>query len=251
MITMMRKVFLVALLLPMLLCISCSDIPTMKEVFYYENDSAAVHIINDFTGELANDSLLSPDCIVCRQQQLKDDIYYAVSPEANFVGLYEGELAIKLFQHQHYLSTGIEASAMPRVALGPIGFQRFSYVGGGLQVCLSGHDTVTALRFTDNDTLDRVWGNYVVRRIGEKQQQLLAMPSEEGGNEVWLDCPEGVALSNDTATTFTIMLPVGAFYRGFAMDVFSGDSLLYHIATENNCKISRGKILRMPEIAIP
>ena len=247
----MNKSLFLALLLPLLFCISCSDSPTMKEVFYYENDSVAVHIINDFTGELANDSSLSPDCIVCRQQQLKDDIYYAVSPEANFVGLYEGELAIRLFQHQHYLSTGIEASAMPRVALGPIGFQRFSYVCGGLQVCLSGHDTITALRFTDNDTLDRVWGNYVVRRIGEKQQQLLAMSSEEGSNEVWLDCPEGVALSDDTATTFTIMVPVGAFYRGFAMDVFSGDSLLYHAKTDNNCRIKRSTLHQMPEIAIP
>ena len=248
---MMRKVLWVALPLSMLFWVSCGENPTMKEVFYYENDSAAVHIINDFTGELANDSSLSPDCIVCRQLKLKDDIYYAVSPEANFVGLYEGELAIRLFPHQHYLSTGIEASAKPQVALGPIGFQRFSYVCGGLQVCLSGHDTVTALRFTDNDTLDRVWGNYVVRRIGEKQQQLLAMSSEEGSNEVWLDCPEGVVLSNDTATTFTIMVPEGAFYHGFTMDVLGDDSLLYHTKTDNNCRIKRGTLLQMPEIVIP
>lgn len=250
----MRKKMLFAFLLSMLLCASCSDSPTMKEVFCLENDTVndqRGRVVHDFDGKLANDSAFSDGYAFCRQQQLKDsDFYYAVFPESNYVGLLNGELVIRLFQHQQYIPSDIEASAKPSVALGKIKKQKFNTVCGGIQVLLKGHGTVTALRFTDNDTIDRLWGNYVVRRIGEENQQLLALPSSEGNNEVWLDCAEGVVLSDDTAKFFTVMLPEGAFYRGFAMDVFGIDSLLYHVATEKDCKISRGKLLRMPELVI-
>ena len=254
MITMMRKVLWIALPLLMLFCISCGKIPSAKDVFYLYDNSAEGqrnHIVYDFDGVLANDSALREDYVFCRQQKLKGNVYYAVFPETNYVGICNGELEIRLFQHQQYMPSGIETSAKPLVALGEIKEQIFSHTCGSLQVSLRGRDTIMALRFTDNDTLDRLWGDYVVRNVGNEDQQLLALASSEGSNEVWLDCEEGVVLSDDTATTFTIMVPPGAFYRGFAMDVFSGDSLLYHIATENNCKISRGKMLRMPEIAIP
>lgn len=250
----MRKVLWIALPLLMLFCISCGKIPSAKDVFYLNDNLAEGQrncIVYDFDGVLSNDSALREDYVFCRQQKLKGNVYYAVFPEPNYAGICNGELEIRLFQHQLYMPSGIETSAKPLVAFGRINEQEFSSVCGGLQVSLRGGDTVTALRFTDNDTLDRLWGNYVVRNVGNKDQQLLALASSEGSNEIWLDCEEDVVLSDDTTTSFTIMVPEGAFYRGFAMDVFSGDSLLYHITTENNCKISRDKILRMPEIVIP
>lgn len=250
----MNKSLFLALLLPLLFCVSCNENPNMKKFFYPENDSADVrndYLVFDFDGELANDSTLSQGYVFCRQQQLKDDIYYAVFPEANYVGLLDGELKISLFQHQQYKPSGIDASARPMVALDRIRDQKFSNVCGALVVSLKGHEMVTALRFADNDTLDRLWGNFVVRYVGREDQYLLALLSSEGNNEVWLDCPDGVTLSDDTATTFTIMLPEGAFYRGFSMDVFCGDSLLHHVATDNDCSIKRGFVLKMPEIAIP
>ena len=248
-----RNLFL-ALLLPLLFCVSCSEKAPSKDVFYLNNDSAGGHgkqVVYDFNGELASDSALWEDYAFCRQQQAEgSDCYFAVFPEENYVGFCNGNPTIRLFQHQQYLPTGIGLPACPKVAFGKLKEQEFSNVCGGLQVLLKGNATVTALRFTDNDTIDRLWGNYAVRHIGMEDQQLLALSSSEGNNEVWLDCPEGVALSNDTAKAFTVMLPSGAFYRGFAMDVFCGDSVLYHIATEKCNTIVRGKMHRMSELVI-
>ena len=86
---MMRKKMLFAFLLSMLLCASCSDSPTMKEVFCLENDTVndqRGRVVHDFDGKLANDSAFSDGYAFCRQQQLKDsDFYYAVFPESNYV----------------------------------------------------------------------------------------------------------------------------------------------------------------------
>lgn len=252
---MMKKMLLVAFLLPILFGVSCSEKAPMKEVFYMENDSIGYlcdSILFDFNGEVAKDSSFSQGYVFCLQQQLEGtDAFYAVFPETNYEGLYNGELVIKLFQHQRYLPSDFEASAKPFVAFGQIRNQKFRCVCGGLQVLLKGHATVTALRFTDNDTIDRLWGNYVVRNIGKENQQLLAVPSSDGDNEIWLDCPEGVMLSEDTAKAFTVMLPPGAMYRGFTMDVYCKDSLLYHAVAEMNCRIKHDTIFRMHEIVIP
>lgn len=252
-----RKLLLVALSLPILLCVSCSENTKMKDVFYLEDETLSIggqfdYILFDFNGELANDSSFSQGSALCRQQQLQGtNIFYAVFPETNYVGLYDGELEIRLFQHQKYMPNDFEASAKPFVAFGQIKNQKFKSVCGGLQVLLKGHSSVTALRFADNDSLDRLWGNYVVLQAGTENQQLLSLPSSEGSNEVWLDCPEGVTLSEDTAKAFTVMLPAGALYRGFSMDVFCEDSLLYHAVAEKNFMIRRDTISRMREIVIP
>ena len=251
---MVHKFIIGVLLLTILTLLSCSEKTPSKDVFYLNSDSAGGHgnhVFYDFDGTLAQDSSLSQEYVFCRRQQVEgSDYYFAVFPEENFVGFCCGDLAIRLFQHQQYLPSGIDLSARPKVAFGKRRLKKFSGVCGSFQVLLKGNATVTALRFTDNDSSDRLWGNYVVRHIGMEDQQLLALSSSEGNNEVWLDCPEGVALSNDTAKCFTVMLPPGAFYRGFAMDVFCGDSLLCHVATEKCCMIIRGKIRRMSEFVI-
>ncbi len=252
---MTKYLTLLVFLLPILSCVSCSDIPPAKEVFYLKEVnglSGAKEIVYDFDGVLACDSSFMDDCVFCRQQQVgNSDVFYAVLPETNYVGLYNEGLGIRLFQYQQYLPTGIETSANPMVAFGEIRKQKFKAVCGELRLSLKGHDTVTALRFTDNDTLDRLWGDFVVRNVGEENQQIFALASSNGNNEVWLDCHKGVALSEDTAKVFKVMLPPGAFYRGFSMDAFCGDSLSYHIGTKNDCSIGRGKIISMPEITIP
>lgn len=251
----MRKMMLAALLLPIVLLVACGEKPSAKQVFYLTgaNDATGVkEMVYDINGELANDSSFMGEYNVCRQQQLENsNVYYAVFPEDNYVGLCNGELEIRLFQHQQYLPTGIEASAKPIVAFGKMKEQKFCAACGGLQVPLKGHAVVTGLRFYDNDTLDKLWGDYFVRNIGKENQQILALSTSEGNNEVWVDCPDGVTLSADTATTFTVMLPAGAFYKGFSMDVFGGDSLLYHIVTEKNCSIGRGMMVKMTELLIP
>ncbi len=252
---MLKKLFPVTLLLTILTLHSCSEKAPLKDVFYLNNESAEGHgkrVVFDFDGMLAQDSSFSQEYAFCRQQQQEGSkCYFAVFPEENYVGFCNGNPAIRLFQHQQYLPSGIDLPARPKVAFGEFSQQEFCNVCGGLQVLLKGDATVTALRFTDNDSIDRLWGNYVVRHIGKEDQQLLALSSSEGDNEVWLDCSEGVALSNDTATVFTVMLPPGAFYRGFAMDVFCGDSLLYHIATEQAFSVDRDKMIKISAIEIP
>ena len=250
----MDRNLLHALLLLLLFCVSCSEKAPSKDVFNLNNNSVGEygkHVVYNFDDVLVSDSALREGYAFCRQQQEEgSDCYFAAFPEENYVGFCNENLIIRLFQHQKYLPSGVDLPARPMVAYGRLRHQEFISVCGGLKVLLKGDATVTALRFTDNDSIDRLWGNYVVHNIGMEDQQLISLSSSEGNNEIWLDCSEGVALSNGTAKAFTIMLPPGAFYRGFAMDVFCGDSVLYHIATEKCNTIVRGKIHRMSEIVI-
>lgn len=253
-VNMVHKFIIGTLLLAVLMLLSCSEKAPSKDVLYLNNNLVGEnekHVICDFDGMLAHDSLFSQEYAFCRQQQVEDsDCYFAVFPKENYVGVYDEILAIRLFQHQQYLPSGVDLPAHPAVAYGRLRQQKFISVCGSLQVLLKGDATVTALRLTDNDSIDRLWGNYDVYNIGTEDQELLAQAESEGNNEVWLDCPEGVALSNDTAKVFTVMLPPGALYRGFSMDVFCGDSVLCHVATEKCNTIVRGKIHKMSEIVI-
>lgn len=228
---------------------------SIDKVFFAQTDSLSVSgksILYDFNGEISAKGPVPDGFVLCRQQQLENtDCCFAVLPEDNYVGIRSGELEIRLLQHQVFQDKENNLSCNPMVYFGKPRQQKLQHVNGGLAIDMKGNAVVTALRFADNDTLDRLWGNFIVRQIGTENQRLLALSSSEGDNTVWIDCPLGVQLSPDNITSFVAMLPPGAFYRGFSLDVFSGDSLIYHIATEHALSIERGKTIRMPAIEIP
>ncbi len=207
--------------------------------------------MHDFNGEMTECPDMMKDSSFCYQHQVEgSDYYFAVYPKESYVGVRNGELEIRLLQHQAY-SQESEPKYNPEVAFERLSQQEFKHVNGLMKVGLTGNAMVTALRFSDNDTLARLWGNFIVRHPGTDDQQILALSSSEGNNEVWVDCLNGVRLSSDSSTYFVVALPPGAFYRGFALDVFNGDSLLFHIVTKEENSIQRAKMLPMPTIKIP
>lgn len=232
--------------------VACNESSPYYGVFHYPSKAADAKIkLYDFNGEISAKGVRVENAVLCRQQESQyEDVYYAVFPGGNYVGLHDGELEIRLPQHQRYLPCGVDDACNPKVAFEKIKRQKYKHVNGGIRFGLKGDAFVTALRFADNDTLDRLWGNFVVRNPGSESQQVFALSSDEGDNMVWLDCGEGLQLSPDTATVFSVMLPPGAFYRGFSMDVFSGDSLLYHAESECPNAIIGDCIIQMPTLNV-
>lgn len=246
----------VILILSVLLFSSCKEGSPNYDEFHYDEVSGVTKeigcpILHCFNGERLGFDSVPEGFAVCRQQQFGDTkAYYAVFPEENYVGLQDGELVIRLFQHQRRYPAYETYRSAPAVAFGWIKHQKLTRVNGGVRVLLKGKAKVTALRFTDNDTLNMLWGNFVVHHPGKDNQQLEALAHSEGGNVVWIDCREGVQLSPDTATEFDVMLPPGAFHRGFSMDVFSGDSIVFQITSQKPKHIRPGKLQKMPAIDI-
>lgn len=240
----------------MLLCClgfaSCEPGDRFYNVFHYEPESPNEYpMYYDLNGELAEKGFQMENVVLCREQHDEGtDCYYAVFPEENYVDLHDYGLEIRLPQYQCHGRGIITAAYNPLVSYGVIREQRHRHVNGGMEVRLRGNARITAIRFTDNDTLNRLWGNFVVRRVGSEKQCLLSPPWSDGNNEIWLNYPDGVLLSPDSTSLFSVMLPPGAFYRGFSMDVFCGDSLLYHVATEKDCTIRRNVVMKMPVMEI-
>lgn len=233
---------------------SCGDGSSGEDVFHYAENTKMVNdklMIYDYNGEISEERGVDSGIVLCLQQNIAGtNLFCAVLPEENYVATHGCDVEIRLFQHQMFAYGNMDSRYNPQVAFGRKDQQKLKYVNGGLRVGLVGDAFVTALRFTDNDTLDKIWGNYIIKDIGTENQQIFALSTSEGDNVVWTDCPEGVQLSPDSATYFTVKVPPGAFYRGFALDVFSGDSLISHLSTNDNVNLHAGKILVMPVVEI-
>lgn len=233
---------------------SCGESPSCEDVFHYAEDTKMVNgnlMIYDYNGEIFEERGADSGIVLCRQQNIAGtNLYCAVLPEENYVAMHGCDVEIRLFQHQEFAYGNMDSRYNPQVAFGRKDQQKLRYVNGGIRLGLVGDVLVTALRFTDNDTMNKIWGNYVVKNWGTDAERIFALSSSEGDNVLWLDCPEGVQLSPDSATDFTVKVPPGAFYRGFELDVFSGGSLISHLSTSDSVNVHFGKILLMPVVEI-
>lgn len=74
----------------------------------------------------------------------------------------------------------------------------------------------------------------------------------EGDDVITLDCTAngGVQLNTETATTFYIVVPIGAFKNGFSVMVYSatGNHTFDVVATVKDNTVHRSKIKSMPEV---
>lgn len=244
------------MLLPFLLLFlaSCQENSSLHDVFHYAEETKMVNgnlMVYDYNGVISENGGIDSGFVLCRQQNIAGtNLFCAVLPEESYVAMHGCDVEIKLLQHQRYDSADADPRYNPQVAFGRKEQQKLKYVNGGVKVGLLGDALVTALRFTDNDTLNKIWGNYIIRDIGTEDQRIYALSSSIGDNIVWCDCPDGVHLSHDNAVYFTVKVPPGAFYKGFCLDVFSGDSLISHLSTKKSVPITPGKILQIPAVEI-
>ena len=237
-----------------LFLVSCEDNSSLHDVFHCAEETKVVKgnlMIYDYDGEISEAGNVDSGFVLCRQQNIAGtDLFCAVFPDDNYVTMHGCDVEIKLFQHQIQTFGDMDPRYNPQVAFGTKKQQKLEFVNGGVKVGLLGDAKVSALRFVDNDTLDKLWGNYIIKDLGTENQKVFALSASEGDNVVLADCPDGVQLSRDSATYFTVKVPPGAFYRGFGLDVFCGDSLISHLSTEKNINLVSGKILLMPVVEI-
>lgn len=237
-------------LLLLLFLASCGENFSKHDMLHYAEDTKMVNgnlMIYDYNGEIFEARGADSGIVLCRQQNIAGtNLYCAVLPEENYVAMHGCDVEIRLYQHQIQTSSEMDSRYNPQVTFGRKDQQKLEYVNGGVRVGLLGDAFVTAVRFTDNDTLNKLWGNYLIKDMWTDSRRIFALSTSEGDNVVWADYPEGVQLSHDSATYFTVKVPPGAFYRGFGLDVFCGDSLISHLSTKESVTIESGKILLIP-----
>ncbi len=125
-----------------------------------------------------------------------------------------------------------------------------SNVFGILRIKLSGSSTVGKLVISDNDPAFSLWGScsIAVDQQASTVGEVKVTNSAEARNTLNLNCPDGVTLTSEP-TAFYIVVPAGAFAKGFTCTVYDKDSVhAKSITTETDCKIVRGRISDMAAI---
>ena len=121
----------------------------------------------------------------------------------------------------------------------------FRNLCGVLAFQLKGSGTVKSITVEGNSD-EILSGKATVTASFGKNPEISLLP--DGGKTVTLDCGEtGVALQNDTPTSFYIVLPPVSFDRGFTVTVTDAFGATKEYSTTKKNTILRSGILRMPE----
>ena len=149
---------------------------------------------------------------------------------------------------QSYASASFGQGAFPMVAVtadtDDLDFA-FRNLCGVLSLQLKGSGTIKSITVKGNSD-ELLSGKAAVTASYGKNPEILLLP--DGGKTVTLDCGEtGVALQNDTPTSFYIVLPPVSFDRGFTVTVTDAFGATKEYSTTKKNTILRSGILRMPE----
>ena len=121
----------------------------------------------------------------------------------------------------------------------------FRNLCGVLAFQLKGSGTVRSITVEGNSD-EILSGKATVTASFGKNPEISLLP--DGSKTVTLDCGEtGVALQNDTPTSFYIVLPPVAFDNGFTVTVTDAAGATKEYSTTKKNAILRSGILRMPE----
>ena len=121
----------------------------------------------------------------------------------------------------------------------------FKNLCGVLAFQLKGSGTVRSITVEGNSD-EILSGKATVTASFGKNPEISLLP--DGSKTVTLDCGEtGVALQNDTPTSFFIALPPVSFDKGFTITVTDASGATKEYSTSKKNVIHRSGILRMPE----
>ena len=155
---------------------------------------------------------------------------------------------VSLPSTQNYSPSSFGQGAFPMVAVtagvDDVDFA-FRNLCGVLAFQLKGSGTVRSVAVKGNSE-EILAGKATITAAYGKNPEISLLP--DGSKTITLDCGEtGVALQNDTPTSFFIVLPPVSFDKGFTVTVteVSGTTAEYSTTKENI--IHRSGILRMPE----
>ena len=136
-------------------------------------------------------------------------------------GLKDNSLNLVLPSVQPYREGTFAEGVFPMVAVSSTDELSFKNLCSVLRISMTGEVAVQSIKFTAHDSWMAVSGKAAVRTDFADGPELVM--SEEGSNEVSLDC-KYVPLDSSEATEFFIVIPPGTYRGGFSIEIktFSG-----------------------------
>ena len=149
---------------------------------------------------------------------------------------------------QYYSPSSFGQDAFPMVAVtvdtDDLDFA-FKNLCGVLEFQLKGIGTIRSVAVKGNSE-EILAGKAIVTAAYGKNPEISLLP--DGSKTVTLDCGDsGVALQNDTPTSFFIVLPPVSFDNGFTVTVTDAAGTTAEYSTTKKNIVHRSGILRMPE----
>lgn len=158
---------------------------------------------------------------------------------------------ISLPQTQEYVAGGFGNGTYPMVAVTQSledHSLNFKNLLGAIQLQLKGDQTVRSISIAGNDQ-ESVWGLISVTVYTDGTTPA-AKAKNYGSVTRILDCGDGVALNEDTATDFMIVLPPVVFNKGFTVTVTDIQENTYTLKTTLPNAVLRSSVLRMPAVTL-
>lgn len=179
-------------------------------------------------------------------QCAKKGPWTAICPSSASKAYNDGIITLSLPEAQTYVAGTFADGVMPCVAYSNKTVFSFSHVYGVIKFSFKGEGTVDNIKITDKNN-KKLNGTFTVKPA----ESAIATYSTGGTTAVTLNCgTSGVALNTGTAKDFWIVVPAGAFDKGFEAIVVSKDGKLAKVGSKSGQTIVRGGILSMPELTI-
>ena len=187
-------------------------------------------------------------------ESLEEGPYVAVYPYS-FVAAESGNSSVVLNvpSTQAYAEKSFSPGANYTAAVWSSGTSMtFKHIAGAMRLKFTGTKKVKSIKITDNDPAKALWGKCTLNIDGQTGEVSSTSweNADPGKNSLILDCGEGVQLKETEDTEFYLVVPVGAFAKGFTCTLTADDdSVIKTLKVESDCSIRRGIIADMASIA--
>ena len=176
-------------------------------------------------------------------------VYYPYSEDVKVVKAgTDYTLEVSLPAEQTFVPESFDNGFFPMVAVSETNDITFRNICGGVKLQFKGTREVTSIEFEGKNG-EKLAGAAVVTAYSDGQKPSVSM-EDDALTSVILDCGEGVALNEDTATEFIIALPPVEFGKGFTVSVTTSDGQTTTFETDAANVILRSSLLVMPALTL-
>lgn len=173
--------------------------------------------------------------------------WYALYPATASISCEQDILTFSLPQKQYYKPGSFDGNAFVSVGVLQDDAISFRSTCGILKLSLQGTQRVRSILVKDVQGFN-LWGTGSVT-LSEIESGNCSASVYGGSDIITLDCEDGVALQENEATDFYIVVPVGAFAGGFEVEVVTTSGTMIKSTSRSNT-IERAQITAMPAFAL-
>lgn len=180
--------------------------------------------------------------------------YYAVYPYSEDCSTDGKTLRFKLPQEQYYALNSFGNGASPAVSTLPdeSAPAQFRNICGALELQLSGEGKTVSRIVVSDISGTPLWGDCELALDGKQGTDEQTLSVSGGSNEITL-LIDGEIRLNSTPRSFTVIVPPGAFSKGFSVKVFdkAGNALGFLTAANSKVTACRSFVTSMDPAEIP